>query len=53
MTGKIRCIITDDEPFARKGLQGYAAQIDFLDLRGVCENAVELNSLLKREPVDL
>jgi DNA-binding LytR/AlgR family response regulator len=50
---RIRCIITDDEPFARKGLQGYAVQIDFLDLRGVCENAVELNSLLKREPVDL
>jgi DNA-binding LytR/AlgR family response regulator len=50
---KIKCIITDDEPFARKGLQGYAAQIDFLDLRGACENAVELNSLLKREPVDL
>jgi DNA-binding LytR/AlgR family response regulator len=50
---KIKCIITDDEPFARKGLQGYAAQIDFLDLRGVCENAVELNSLLKREPADL
>jgi DNA-binding LytR/AlgR family response regulator len=50
---KIRCIITDDEPFARKGLQGYAAQVDFLDLRGVCENAVELNSLLKREGADL
>lgn len=50
---KIKCIITDDEPFARKGLQGYASQIDFLDLRGVCENAVELNSLLKREQVDL
>jgi DNA-binding LytR/AlgR family response regulator len=50
---KIKCIITDDEPFARKGLQGYASQIDFLDLRGFCENAVELNSLLKREPVDL
>jgi DNA-binding LytR/AlgR family response regulator len=50
---KIKCIITDDEPFARKGLQGYAAQIDFLDLRGVCENAVELNSLLKRETADL
>src|SRR6202167_2660994 len=50
---KIKCIITDDEPFARKGLQGYAAQIDFLDLRVVCENAVELNSFLKREPVDL
>jgi DNA-binding LytR/AlgR family response regulator len=53
MPGKIKCIITDDEPFARKGLQGYAAQIDFLELRGVCENAVELNSMLKKEPVDL
>lgn len=53
MNGKIKCIITDDEPFARKGLLGYAAQIDFLDVRGVCENAVELNSVLKREPVDL
>lgn len=50
---KIKCIITDDEPYARKGLQGYAAQVDFLDLRGICENAVELNSVLKREPVDL
>jgi DNA-binding LytR/AlgR family response regulator len=49
----IKCIITDDEPFARKGLQGYIGQIDFLDLKGVCENAVELNSLLKKEPVEL
>lgn len=49
----IKCIITDDEPFARKGLQGYIQQIDFLDLRGICETAIELNSLLKKEPVDL
>ena len=53
MSSPIKCIITDDEPFARKGLQGYIAQIDFLDLRGICENALELNSLLKKEPVDL
>jgi len=53
MPMKIKCIITDDEPFARKGLQGYIQQIDFLDLRGVCENALELNSLLKQESVDL
>src|SRR6201996_8532340 len=50
---RIKCIITDDEPFARKGLQGYISQIDFLDLRGTCENAIELNSLLKKETVDL
>ncbi len=53
MSLTIKCIITDDEPFARKGLQGYVGQIDFLDLKGVCENAIELNSLLKKEPVDL
>jgi DNA-binding LytR/AlgR family response regulator len=53
MSLKIKCIITDDEPFARKGLQGYIQQIDFLDLRGVCENALELNSLLKQESIDL
>jgi DNA-binding LytR/AlgR family response regulator len=53
MNDKIRCVVTDDEPFARKGLQGYIEQIDFLQLKGVCENALELNSLLKKEPVDL
>ena len=53
MSTRIKCIITDDEPFARKGLQGYIGQIDFLDLKGTCENALELNSLIKKEPVDL
>jgi DNA-binding LytR/AlgR family response regulator len=53
MNEKIKCIITDDEPFARKGLQGYVEQIDFLELKGMCENALELNSLLKKEPADL
>ena len=50
---KISCIVTDDEPFARKGLQGYIEKIDFLDLKGMCENAIELNSLLKQQPVDV
>ena len=50
---KISCIITDDEPIARKGLQGYIAKIDFLDLKGVCEDAIQLNSMLKQQPVDL
>lgn len=50
---KIRCVITDDEPYARKGLQGYVGQIDFLDLVVVCESAVELNTFLKQEEVDL
>ncbi|MDB5016273.1 MAG: ypdB 4 [Mucilaginibacter sp.] len=49
----ITCIITDDEPFARKGLQGYVEKIGFLDLKGVCEDAIQLSDLLQRQPVDL
>jgi two-component system LytT family response regulator len=50
---KITCIITDDEPFARKGLQGYVEKIGFLDLKGICEDALQLSELLRKEPVDL
>ena len=50
---KLRCIVTDDEPMARKGLQGYIEKIDFLELVAVCENALELNSVLKQQQADL
>lgn len=53
MKQTIKCIITDDEPVARKGLQGYVEKIDFLELVGVCEDAVQLTSLLKQQPVNL
>lgn len=50
---KIKCIITDDEPMARKGLRGYIEKIDFLTLIGECEDAIQLNTLLKTQQVDL
>lgn len=50
---KIRCVITDDEPIARKGLRGYIEKIDFLTLTGECENALQLNERLKKERPDL
>src|SRR5580765_306159 len=53
MSIKIKCVIVDDEPYARKGLSGYVEKIDFLELSGQCENAIGLNSLLKQQPVDL
>jgi len=49
----ISCIITDDEPFARKGLHGYVEKTGFLDLKGVCEDALQLSDMLQRQPVDL
>ncbi len=53
MSVKIKCIIVDDEPFARKGILSYVEKIDFLELAGICENAIELNSVLKQQPADL
>jgi len=53
MSTKISCIITDDEPFARKGLQGYIEKIGFFDLKGVCEDALQLGDMLQKQPVDL
>lgn len=50
---KIKCIITDDEPIARKGLQGYVGKIDFLELVSVCEDAIHLNAVLKEKDTDL
>jgi DNA-binding LytR/AlgR family response regulator len=50
---KISCIITDDEPVARKGLRGYIEKIDFFELAGLCEDALQLNNMLKQQTVDL
>ena len=47
------CVITDDEPMARKGLQSYVERVDFLSLTGVCEDAIQLNTLLKTQQPDL
>lgn len=50
---KIKCIITDDEPVARKGLRSYIEKIDFLTLIGECEDAIQLNTILKTQEIDL
>lgn len=50
---KMTCVITDDEPVARKGLQSYVEKVDFLTLGGVCEDAIQLNNLLKEQRPDL
>jgi DNA-binding LytR/AlgR family response regulator len=50
---EIKCIITDDEPVAREGLRGYIEKINFLTIVGECEDAIELNNMLKTEQPDL
>lgn len=50
---KINCLIIDDEALARKGLEKYVREIGFLELKGVCKNAMEANTIIKMERIDL
>ncbi|HRJ30699.1 MAG TPA: LytTR family DNA-binding domain-containing protein [Cyclobacteriaceae bacterium] len=50
---KLNCLIIDDEPVARKGLEEYVSEVDFLNLAGKCENAMKASALLNDGNVDL
>ncbi len=43
---KLKCIIIDDEPVARKVLQEFIEEIDYLELTGFAENPLKAMSLL-------
>jgi DNA-binding LytR/AlgR family response regulator len=49
----IRCIIVDDEPLAREGMELLVRETGFLDLRASCAGAMEANQVLSREAIDL
>ena len=49
----INCIIIDDEPLARAGLQEYIADIDFFNLLGVFDNPLSANEVLGSGQVQL
>jgi len=49
----LNCIIVDDEPIARKLLQEYMAETDFMVLKGMAENPVKAAGLLSEIPIDL
>ncbi len=50
---KINCIIVDDESLARKGLEKYVKEIEDLELKGVCKNAMQANTIINNEKIDL
>lgn len=53
MINQIKCVVTDDEPFARKGIIGYVNKISFLELVGEFEDAISLNEFIQTNTVDL
>ncbi|MEN0053508.1 MAG: LytTR family DNA-binding domain-containing protein [Mucilaginibacter sp.] len=50
---KLKCLIIDDEPIARKLLQEYIEETDFLELVGVAENPLKAAGLINSIAVDL
>ena len=50
---KLNCLIIDDEPFARKGLEEHIKEIDFLNGVASCENALKAASYLNEQKIDL
>src|SRR5258706_681064 len=50
---KLNCLIIDDEPLARKGLEEHVQEIDFLHRVASCENALKAASYLNEQQIDL
>lgn len=50
---KYNCIIVEDEPLAAEVLQDYVGQVPFLELKGVCTNAMNAMDILQKEKIDL
>lgn len=53
ITEKIKCLVVDDEPLARSVIKEHISKIDFIELKGECRNAIEANSFLLSNKVDL
>jgi len=49
----ISCIIVDDEPLAREGLERLVREAGFLDMVANCSSAMEANRILSAEKIDL
>ena len=50
---KLKCIIIDDEPIARKVLQEFIEEIDYLELTGQAGNPLKAMSLLNNNDIDI
>ncbi|MBX2914003.1 MAG: response regulator transcription factor [Cyclobacteriaceae bacterium] len=50
---KLRCIVIDDEPIARKGMEEYVADVSYLNHVGSFENTQDAKAYLSAHVVDL
>ncbi len=50
---KFSCLIVEDEPLAADVIEDYIKQIPFLELKGVCSDALFALDILKTESIDV
>jgi two-component system LytT family response regulator len=50
---KLKCIIIEDEPLAKKVLLDYIAQVPFLEVQGTFKDAIHATEYLRNHSVDL
>lgn len=50
---KLRTLIVDDEPLARKGMAEYISEVPFLELAGQCTSAAQASTYLAGGGIDL
>lgn len=50
---KLNCLIIDDEPIARKGLEEHVLEIEFLHCVASCENAMKASTYMNEQKIDL
>ncbi|PSL49406.1 LytTR family two component transcriptional regulator [Chitinophaga niastensis] len=53
MEQRIKCLVVDDEPFAREIMETYIARLPYLELVAFCENAFDATDILQQHTVDL
>jgi DNA-binding LytR/AlgR family response regulator len=50
---KLSCLIIEDEPIAAEVLKDYVEQVSFLELKGICKDAIFALERLKNESIDV
>lgn len=50
---KLRCLIVEDEPIAAEVLQDYISQVPYLQLAGICADAIYALEALQQQPIDV
>jgi len=53
MQKKYNCLLVDDEPISRDIIESYIAQLPFLELVSICEDAIDAISFLSDHTVDI